>query len=114
MDIAFSSWGGYLVLPPYRRLASSQSVDASPPYKDLIEPGSESLRRHTALFHDFAELEATSEGVRAFMEKHADRGAEPQALFVPRSGGAVFVFPYDYKGAGPDDAAVLEVLTMKR
>jgi hypothetical protein len=95
-------------------LAPGEVAQDSPPYETLIEPGSESLRLHGALFRDFADADSTPEGLRAFLDEHADLGTPPTGLSVPKPGTAVFVFPYDYKGEGPDDRAILEKLMMKR
>ena len=116
MEISFEPWGGWLIFHhPFRRLPPNQPESDSPtPMEDFIDPGSESLRRDSALYREFAEVKPTEEGVRAFLEKHTDLGTEPPAIYGARRPDTFFVFPADYKQDDVTGRAILEAILMRR
>jgi hypothetical protein len=115
MDITFAPRGGWSTIRSFYRLPGTHPLPESPgPGADFIDFGSESLRRHGALYREFAEIDPTEAGVRGFLEKYADLGTEPRAIFVPKAGGPLVVFPAADNAEADLDRAIREALVLGR
>jgi hypothetical protein len=107
MTPSFSPFSGLYIRMPGRRLAPRRSDDgAVRPDATLFDLGSGSFRDRD-LFRQFAKVEPTPEGVRSFLEAHADLCKEAEVeMFV--------ALPYDHRSIGPEEAVFRELLQLRR